>query len=30
MPYPEWKALYQSEASDAQKAAFSENAEKGG
>ena len=30
MPYPEWKALYQSEASDAQKAAFAENAEKGG
>lgn len=30
MPYSEWKAQYQGEASDAQKAAFAESAEKGG
>ena len=30
MPYADWKNLYQVEASDAQKAAFAESAEKGG
>lgn len=30
MPYADWKNLYQGEASDAQKAAFAESAEKGG